>query len=75
MHSQVEKITEQNLLRAPAESIYQFDRIGSGVHVNVVTLPHDKSKTFLVVNNGDTKVNIIQKGCQEPFKELSIDFL
>ena len=31
--------------------------------------------TFLVVNNGDTKVDIILKGCAEPYVELPIDFL
>ena len=41
-HKKVEKIIETNLLRTPAESIYQFDRAGSGVHVNVVTMVYNK---------------------------------
>ena len=70
-HKKVEKIIETNLLRTPAESIYQFDRAGSGVHVNVVSMVYNKqTMTFLIVNNGDTKVEIILKGCQEPYIEL-----
>ena len=38
-HKDVEKLIEANLMRTPAESVFQFTRSGSGIHLNIVNLP------------------------------------
>ena len=37
-HIEIERLIESSFLKTPAESIYQFNKNGSGVHVNIVTL-------------------------------------
>ena len=62
MHKEVEKLIENNLLRTPAESIFQFTRSGSGIHINIVKLPGTAGRMFLIASNTDGKVDIIEKG-------------
>lgn len=61
-HKQIEKLIESNLMRTPAESLYQFEKSGSGIHLNIVTMPDNPNKVFIVVSNADGKVDIIEKG-------------
>ena len=57
-------------MKTPAEAVYQFEKTGSGIHMNIVTMPDDPNKIYIVVSNTDGlgKVDIIEKGNQRPYK-------
>lgn len=69
-HKQIEKLIESNLMKTPAESVYQFDKTGSGIHMNIVTMPDNPNKIYIIVSNADGKVDVLEKGNQRPYKQL-----
>lgn len=41
--------------------------------MNLVTIPNDPSKKYIILSNADGKVDIIEKGAQTIYKQLPID--
>lgn len=62
-------------MKTPAETVFQFDKPGSGIHINIVTLPDDPNKAFLVLSNADGRVDIVEKGNLRPYKSLQIEMM
>ena len=73
MHKQVERLIDSALLESPAETIYEFDKSASGTHINMVSMPRDASRKFLVMSNAEGTVDVLEKGAHYPCKQLAID--
>ena len=65
----IERLIESNLMKTPAEAVYQFSRNGSGIHVNLIKKPDD-GKIYLIASSADGVVDVIEKGKQSPYKQL-----
>ena len=60
-HKGIERLIESNLMKTPAEVVYQFSRSGSGIHMNYVKKPDD-GKIYLITSSADGVVDVIEKG-------------
>lgn len=67
-HKQIESLIESNLLKTPAEAVFQCARTSSGIHMNMVTMPNDSAKKYIILSNADGKVDIIEKEAQTAYK-------
>lgn len=75
IHKDIERLIESSLLKTPAESIFQFNRSGSGVHIGLVTMPGTSGRTFIIASNADGKVDVIERGTQIAMKQLQIEMM
>ena len=67
-------LIESNLMTAPPEAVFQFQKSTSGIHFNSVSFDVNKErKTFFVVSNADGFVDIIDKDSLQVCKQLPIE--
>ena len=72
-HKNIEKLIESSLLKTPAETVFTFAKGGSGVHMNMITLPGSPDpRIFLISSNADGKVDVLEKGKSVPCRQLPI---
>ena len=41
--------------------------------MNVITMPNDSSRTYIIVSNAEGKVDVIQKSNHATYKQLKIE--
>ena len=58
IHKHIEEIIEHSFMKTPSEQIYQFQKPGSAVHINLVKLPNGKG-TYIIANNACGQIDVI----------------
>lgn len=60
-------------MRQPSNQLYLFPKQGSGTHINIFS-PKPKLN-YLLANNSDGFVEVIEKGKTSPFKKIEIELM
>ena len=61
VHKHIEELIDSSFMKTPSEQIYQFQKPGSVIHINIVNMP-DGNGTYIIANNAEGKIDVIERG-------------
>jgi len=74
LFEKLKQLIHANFSSTPLETVYQYKAAWSKVHLTLVRVPNGfSSKKYLVVGNPNGRVDIIEHGHKEAYKQLAIE--
>ena len=60
VHKQIEALIDANFMKTPSETIYNFSKPGSGVHLNIISNPKNSKEKYILASSAEGNVEVIK---------------